>query len=504
MDQVLGSPAHIPFDSNLEQQPSLRKLQELVKSHEAMRVTYMPSIVKTLKLMDRSITDRPVKNGEALRRYSDTARLWQILQKNLRELEGRIRLVLSHRSPSGSLQGSSDYEDLMSEKPPFASSAISDDSCNHFTDGQSPPFAPSHSQRSSSWSSNGASGSLQAAILPPTHTAAGESNGHPAPGKKRLSMLPGPSGGPGSYGSPAFRSVSAAASAQPSDPMRTPTARRFVSQALPVRAGAASPSPGHSSGMSSARPAASGSRIPMLSPSRSTAPPFPGPSAHAARAPSAASARTDMLPPRQTFGSPAPAPRTRTISGLSSRGAGAPSTPSSRMSDIGLPPRGSSAPRQSLGRAPPSSYRGATPTPTPSSFRSPGPRPSSRMSVGSRAASVIAPASLAPFHPSKYDLLDQHVARIVAEEGFNLFVSRIDTSLQKTQRKRDDEEWKGEYVFGAGQKTSSVKLLKLAGRPRLGDDGPRVKVMARTGGQWVDLPLLLRTRLEEVETDEVF
>lgn len=82
--------------------------------------------------------------------------------------------------------------------------------------------------------------------------------------------------------------------------------------------------------------------------------------------------------------------------------------------------------------------------------------------------------------------------------GFDLFVARLDEPLKRGQRKREDEEWKGEYVFGAGERSSSVKLLKIAGRDRGkgGVEEQRVKCLARVGGAWIDLESLLRSRKE--------
>ena len=142
--------------------------------------------------------------------------------------------------------------------------------------------------------------------------------------------------------------------------------------------------------------------------------------------------------------------------------------------------RSMTAPRS---RGPPSSFRAVTPTPSN--------RPSSRMSLASYAPSAVAPVNLKPLQPSPYDLMDTHVQSVIQEVGFDLFVSRLDQPLRKGQRKRDDEEWKGEFVFGAGQRTSSVKLLKLAGR---GGDAQRVKCLVRVQGAWQDLKTVLEKR----------
>lgn len=77
---------------------------------------------------------------------------------------------------------------------------------------------------------------------------------------------------------------------------------------------------------------------------------------------------------------------------------------------------------------------------------------------------------------------------------FNLFVARLDPALKRGQRKRDDEEWKGEFVFGAGERSSSVKLLKLVGRAMDGGQ-VRTKVMCRVAGAWQELSAVLKDRM---------
>jgi hypothetical protein len=107
---------------------------------------------------------------------------------------------------------------------------------------------------------------------------------------------------------------------------------------------------------------------------------------------------------------------------------------------------------------------------------------------------LISAAALHPFDPSKYDMLDQEVSKIIDQVGFNLFVARLDPALKRGQRKRDDEEWKGEFVFGAGERSSSVKLLKLVGRAMDGGQA-RMKCMCRVAGAWHELSTVLRDRL---------
>jgi hypothetical protein len=114
---------------------------------------------------------------------------------------------------------------------------------------------------------------------------------------------------------------------------------------------------------------------------------------------------------------------------------------------------------------------------------------------------MVSAAAMTPFEPSKYDLLDQEVSKLIAQVGFDLFVARLDPPLKRGQRKREDEEWKGEFVFGAGERTSSVKLLKLVGRAMDGGH-VRMKCMCRVAGAWQELSAVLRDRLARVSQDQ--
>lgn len=63
----------------------------------------------------------------------------------------------------------------------------------------------------------------------------------------------------------------------------------------------------------------------------------------------------------------------------------------------------------------------------------------------------------------------------------NILIMRLDQPLRRGQRKADGEQWTGEFVFGAGERSSSVKLLEMPGRGPPGAP-KRVKVMVRVGG----------------------
>lgn len=78
-------------------------------------------------------------------------------------------------------------------------------------------------------------------------------------------------------------------------------------------------------------------------------------------------------------------------------------------------------------------------------------------------------------------MLDLEVQKVIDAVQPNIFIARLDQPLRRGQRKADGESWTGEFLFGAGERSTSVKLLELAGRGPPGAP-KRVKVMVRVGG----------------------
>jgi len=263
---------------------------------------------------------------------------------------------------------------------------------------------------------------------------------------------------------------------------QTPSSRR-LSTFGPRPPAPRSPTPSSSSITSSSRISVPGSRIPVRSPpptgtrSELVVPSFTSSNSHESLMAGTSRRQTlgpdsYLTPTRPRQSVPFSLPRSTTPS----------LAPRSTSYGATLGPGVRSEPRRTLGRNPPSSFRSTTPTPS---------RPSSRMSASSF---LVSPAALHPFEPSKYDLLDQEVHRVMQATEFNLFVARLDPALKRGQRKRDDEEWKGEFVFGAGERSSSVKLLKLVGRAMDGGQ-VRTKVMCRVAGAWQELSAVLKDRM---------
>ncbi|ORY29515.1 hypothetical protein BCR39DRAFT_531880 [Naematelia encephala] len=481
VESISSSPVPVPYESELDELPSLSALQNMMRSHEALRNTYLASIAKILKMMDKSIADRPTKNGEVLRRYGDMCARFTSLQRGLQQLEARVRIVLSqhHGSPAD------DVEVLLDVSSPSSPMG------GYFD----------VTEKRSSFSHRSSISSTRS-------------------GSSRQSPLIGKSQYPLSVDVPILRkqrssisNTSASTARTPSErprwnaspriipeSMSTPTNRRLNSYSSIQRAPSPSPS-GVSMGTSSSPvspPAVSGSRIPVMSPrSRTTSygahinvPSLSVSNSHGQHFLSDAG---DM---RRFSKTPEP-PRLRTVSNVHPPLPRSSLTPVGNRSVSGPAPRTAPAGPGRVRAAPPSSFRSNTPTPS-GLGRPSFSRPSSRLSMMSYA--VHPSVSLQPFVASKYDLLDQHVHSLLTETGFNLLVSRVDASMKRGHRRADGEEWKGEYVFGAGQKVSAVKLLQIAGRAGSASDmEKRIKCLVRVGGAWTDLKGVLEERLREAE-----
>ena len=409
IEMIASSPVPVTLSSDLPELPSYDKLDMLVERHLQMRQAYISSLEKILRIMGKSLSERATRNGVMVRRYDDIDKRWRDLQRDLTQLDSRLRMVRSQQAAA-----SSDMEVLTS--PTTAPG-------KYFTPAK-PPTSHRSSFSSSETSRSSAKPSLDFGLAPT-----------PAPLRRKTSFMSATS-------SSTARTVERVVSST----VKTPAQGRISSINRIT-----SPTP-------SAASVSSYSRIPVAS---------PVPRLSLSKSRSASEGQDALLTPN----------RPRPSAGYSAMTVPRASlTPNLPRPSTGLRPRG-----------PPSAYRSMTPTP--------GARPSSRMSMASHVPSAVAPVNLQPFRPSQYDLLDTHVQSVIDEVGFKLFVARVDAAMKRGQRRGDNEEWKGEFVFGAGQRTSGVKLLKLAGKA--GSDGPRMKCLVRVQGAWHDLATVLRKRQAE-------
>lgn len=429
---------------------------------------------------------------------------WATLQRQLQQLDARIRLISSQHhaspmSPSGHVEILSTYPSVYEGHP-----------SDYF--GVSLPGKVGDAQNTRSHASSISSGVSSASTpfrgsaAPRQSIATLSPDISTQPLRRRPSVISSQTTARSEIERPPWNSYP-----RPEiDPQKTPSSKRLSSFGTPYsRSGSASPTPSVPSVTSSvlSRPNAAGSRIPVISPKSKgptvgkhnlmDVPALAVSTSHGQTFLSEASSRADqgrnhldraresMKTPERHRNRPNAAysafqPRPSIPPGLGNR-----------SFSSGNTPRTAPQPRQSLRRAPPSSFRAVSPTPGGS-----GTRTSSRMSAVSY--SNFNAADLQPFEPSKYDFLDRYVQSILSETGFDLFVGRVDPPLRKTQRKRDDEDWKGDFVFGGGERPVSVKLLKLAGRSIPGETGgARMKCLVRTGGAWQDLAGLLKKRKAE-------
>ncbi|WWC87762.1 uncharacterized protein L201_002654 [Kwoniella dendrophila CBS 6074] len=574
VEKINMSQTHVPLKAEFDDQLSIERLQRLAKVHGSITRTYVPSINKILKMMDKSISDRPIKNGESLRRFGEMSQRWISLQKQIQQLNAKIRIIVSQRengashinseqgmelltdgtSPYSSAESRSDYFGYGSTVKSRESTASSyaTNRTRESSYGTSPGYTPSHPSSISSGVSTTSTRTSARQSLPHTHTSPSvhppssyttlspDTALRPLPLRRRTSMVSAISASTAKE-KPRWNSSPKI----PTEPVQTPT----MDRKLGILPRSVSPTPSNTSvGSSISRRL---SRIPIASPTSRGVSGYSSPSArsdfgtdqvslpglavsnshsrtliaepssairnprqsqtHLERArmglktPEPARPRLSSTfssfprPTTITSGSITPNPRTRTVSSGSIPRTAPTGTGSGGRMSLGGSKNGTSA-------APPSSFRITSPTPSGNGRALS--RPSSRLSVMSYSKFDVNSNDLKPFKPSKYDSLDIEIQKRLDETDFKLFVSRLDESLKRGQRKNENEEWKGEFLFGKSEKPCSVKLLSIAGQ-KPGQE-KRVKCLIRVAGQWLDLKFELERRMRvyqdelEVEDDETF
>lgn len=472
--------------------------------------TYVPSVNRILKMMDKSVSDRPVKNGEALRRLNDMNQRWATMQKQLHQLESKITMVMQQYDPDHS--------------PDDSMEMLSPDGGGYF--GGSPTISSSHSSSHdtstplhrvtsggsmNSMSSYGGSSFSapyanshhhQPAHSPHTQHIQYPQNNHHQPLKTNNNSTNHVS--PPTY-KPTPRGLSKSVSTMNVRALGTPTAQRTPSRQQlrpPSRtAPRTSLSQSQSVATSLSALAASpsdrlrrmgGSAIPQPSSFGSPATPVNGGSGfrRPSLAASSASGRMTPGPLNRRAMTPGPgvgASPPSSLTGMPTRRPGMPPPMPTRASS-----RPSFAPQHgNRSMVGPSSFRPASPA-------SVG-RPSSRASVKSSLSSRMPQGptfGIQPFRPSKYDELDIAVQKVLDVVQPTIFVARLDPPLRRGQQKAEGE-WTGEFVFGYGERSNAVKLLEMKSR------GPesRFKVMVRDGGAWQDMAPFLEKRNRMAEAD---
>ncbi|WVQ78760.1 hypothetical protein IAT38_000851 [Cryptococcus sp. DSM 104549] len=127
LDRITRSSVPIPDKAELEDQPSVRGLEKLVRDHESLKRTYVSSTNRTLKKIDKDITERRIKNGAALRRFNEMGQRWVALQTQLNNLDSRVQRVLSQITTHPTMEflanshahsSTDDMEMLADEAPP--------------------------------------------------------------------------------------------------------------------------------------------------------------------------------------------------------------------------------------------------------------------------------------------------------------------------------------------------------------------------------------------------
>ncbi|WWD05843.1 hypothetical protein V865_003926 [Kwoniella europaea PYCC6329] len=549
VDRITNSPAHVPLRAEFDDQLSIERLQKLAKGHDSMTRTYVPSINKILKMMGKSISDRPINNGESLRRFGEMNHRWTSLQKQLQQLNAKIRLIISQRDAEMEYMDGGDEVELLADvTSPYSSAG--DSRSDYFGYGgtvksresTSSSYGSSRTRYSiSSGVSNTSTRSSTRQPLAHTHTSPSikppDSSTlspvtamQPLPLRRRTSMMSTTSSAT-ARNTPGEKPRWNSSPKVPAEPVQTPIIPRR-STGLPR---SVSPTPSTAS-MASTTMSMSRrlSRIPVASPTSRFGTGYSSPTASEISVPgltvSNSHSRTLIAEPssvnrssnpnqshleRARMGLKTPEPPRPRLSSTFSSFSRPPTTPGmgSRNSSFGTGAAPRTAPARGKGGPPPSSFRITSPTPSGSGLGST--RPSSRLSMMSYSGFTPSHTmEMEEFKPSKYDLLDMEVSKILNEVQFNLFVSRLDQPLKRGQRRNENEEWKGEYLFGRSEKPSSVKLITIAGfRKSANPNERRVKCMIRAGGQWVELRGELERRMrvlrdeggeEVVDDDETF
>ncbi|KAF9006131.1 hypothetical protein BDQ17DRAFT_1352801 [Cyathus striatus] len=136
------------------------------------------------------------------------------------------------------------------------------------------------------------------------------------------------------------------------------------------------------------------------------------------------------------------------------------------------------APRPSLNKLPPSSYKDGSLSRAPS-------RPSSRTGAHTPGAEQLPLYEYVIGNPM--DPLDVEVGNIVNSLSHGLLIERVDPPLKKVPK--DNEELKAQYSFSnsLSRKVVTCKLTTLTRSGKTGGNLTTKKVMCRVGGGWQDL-----------------
>ncbi|KIR30927.1 hypothetical protein I309_00279 [Cryptococcus deuterogattii LA55] len=489
LERLRRSRNPIPDKSYFKGQLSAEGFQHIVSDHDSLVIT-----ARTMKKLDKDLHERRIDNGAVLRRFNDLSQKWSCIQYQLTELEKQFQVAGRHIGLREEIS-SAGMEVLTDETSSAQQSEVDNRHPPCSADGKivTHPATPSRVSPISSISFGRSPGKPQAVKLshindsskvgirrsfdsqPPATLNSTITAGN-------FSEKPRWNSSPKAFGVKTPTAGHARSPAYASHPLSpTPSNTSLTSTSSRVHTRTSShknQNVGSAYGLVSPRGEVSG-----VNNTHNSRLSLPGTLSSSNKGQSHLEhARMGLKTPesgRPRLSGTFSALQPRLSSGMSA------STPSDRQySRTTLNAAHVSRPGHS--RPPPSSFN-------PPSFT---PRSSSRLSTASY--SNFDHSVLTPFRPSHWDELDKDVHRIIVEEGFqNYFTARVDMPLKKGQRMAEGEDWKGEFVFGAGRKPTPVKRIELSGRkPGL---EKRVKVMVKEGGRWIELAELLKDRKDMIE-----
>ncbi|KAJ2918611.1 hypothetical protein MD484_g1717, partial [Candolleomyces efflorescens] len=106
---------------------TLETFTTLLESYEAKKKHYMPATSKVLSIIDRGVRDRVTKNGETLRRHSESAQRWKTLRDRIgrtdAEMENVRKILLAVDSGESEASSSNSGHPSYLGTPPSGSRA---------------------------------------------------------------------------------------------------------------------------------------------------------------------------------------------------------------------------------------------------------------------------------------------------------------------------------------------------------------------------------------------
>lgn len=432
-------------DAEVTSSNDVDNFRATLRSYEQKKKFYLPSVAKSLAVLERSIKSRTTRNGEVSRRHAEVSERFTALREAMVKLDRGVTEMKNKWLEA---------EKTLRDQPEMLTDEIDEGLALSALDikGMAPRRAMTPTSLRRPSASSSLSNVTAASFVGRQRTLSAASGASSPP----ISMRPGGYFLPSPPPTTSHRPVSPS----PSDGSLAASTNSRRRSMIPVRTPTASPSSRSVSVSQVARP-------PM--------PPMPSQDEIQAK-----EARLNAYL-RSSMQTPEPMLRERAAR-MPFYAARATTASRSRTTSYnGMP----SAPAYAAMTPSRFSTGGTTPSrqPPPSSFRSPTPsRPSSSASHrrdGRAGAQTPAPAIRdGPFVPNKLDALDVELARVLHAVPNDVHIQRLSPPLLRGQR--HEGTWEAQYALTSGRAGRKEHLCKLL---ELDKGGTKTnKVMIRVGG----------------------